>query len=290
MADRFGEAAFAATPGTIVGPVRSDFGYHLIRVHQRASQAVQIADLAFSLEPGQATLTDKQNTLEDVAFYAGEDRSFAEEADSRGLEVNQVQAEADQQALPGIGSSRAFSSFMKEAETGAISDVIEVSDKFVLLKVTDVKPEGYRPFEEVKSQIRPQVELQKKKAVQARRMRRALEQNRFDQLPQVLGTQMRSQSDVTFSTQTVPGVGRDPAFSGTVFGLDEGDTSGVVEGENAAFVVRLNALQEPPELTDAKRQQIRQQLLKQRQKQVSSQWMAALKEDATIKDQRSDFQ
>lgn len=290
MADRFEQAAFNAAVGEIVGPVRSEFGYHLIRVHQRASQAAQVADLAFSLEPGQATLTDKQNTLEDVAFYAGEDRTFAEEADSRGLEVNEVQAEADQQALPGIGRSRSFPSFMEEAASGDISDVIELDDKFVLLKVTDVKPEGYRPFEEVKSQIRPQVELQKKKEVQTRRMRRALQQNGFAQLPQVLNTELRSESDVTFSTETVPGVGRDPAFSGTVFGLDEGETSGVVEGENAAFVVRVTSMQGPPELTDAKRRQIRQQLLKQRQKEVSSQWMAALREDATIEDQRSQFQ
>ena len=290
MADRFEEAAFNAEPGELVGPVRSEFGYHLIRVRGRTSQAVQIADLAFSLEPGQATLTDKQNTLEDVAFYAEESSSFADEAKSRDLAVNQVQAEADQESLPGIGQSRAFSSFMEEAEAGSISEVIEVDDKFVLLKATEVKPEGYRHFEEVKNQIRPQVELEKKKAVQARRMRRALDQSSFQQLPQVLGTELRSESGVTFTTATVPGVGRDPAFSGTVFGLDEGETSGVVEGENAAFVVQVTSMQEPPELTASKRQQIRQQLRKQRQKEVSSQWMAALKEEATIKDQRSRFQ
>ena len=51
MADRFEEAAFNAEPGEVVGPVRSEFGYHLIRVSGRTSQAVQIADLAFSLEP-----------------------------------------------------------------------------------------------------------------------------------------------------------------------------------------------------------------------------------------------
>jgi peptidylprolyl isomerase/peptidyl-prolyl cis-trans isomerase D len=45
-------------------------------------------------------------------------------------------------------------------------------------------------------------------------------------------------------------------------------------------------MNEPPELTASKRQEIRQKLLKERRKQVSNQWIAALKEDATIKDQR----
>ena len=290
MADRFEEAAFNASAGELVGPVRSEFGYHLIRVSAKASQAVQIADLAFSLEPGQATLTDKQNTLEDIAFYAQENSSFGEEAKSRDLGIQTVQAEADQESIPGIGQTRALSSFMETAETGDISEVIELGDKFALLKVTEVKPEGYRPFEEVKAQIRPRVELQKKQAIQTRRMRRALQQNSFQQLPRMLGTQMRTQSGVTFTTDTAPGIGRNPAFSGTVFGLDEGETSGVVEGENAAFVVRVTSMQEPSTLTASERQQIRQQLLKQRQQEVSSQWISALKEDANIKDQRSQRQ
>jgi peptidylprolyl isomerase/peptidyl-prolyl cis-trans isomerase D len=74
---------------------------------------------------------------------------------------------------------------------------------------------------------------------------------------------------------------------GTVFGLDEGETSGVVEGANAAFVVQTTQKNTPPRLTDQERQQIRQQLLKQRRQQVSSNWIAALKEDATIKDNRT---
>jgi peptidylprolyl isomerase/peptidyl-prolyl cis-trans isomerase D len=291
MVDAFEEAAFGAEPGRLVGPIKSEFGYHLIRVAERTNQAVQIADLAFNLSPSQQSLTEKENKLEDIAFYASEEgSSFEEEARRRDLQVQQVQAEADQRSIPGLGQSRALPRFMETAKAGAVSDVIELSDKFALLKVTNVKPEGYRPFEEVKAQIRPQVELEKKKAIQVRRMKQALRQNSFQQLPQALDTQLRTETDVRFSTSTVPGVGRDPAFSGTVFGLDEGETSGVVAGENAAFVVRVTSLQEPAELTESKRAEIRKKLRQQRQQEVSKQWLAALKEDATIEDLRQTFQ
>jgi len=287
VGDAIEGAAFNASPGDLVGPVQSESGYHLIRVHHQADQAVQIADLAFSITPSQSSLTDKQTTLEDIAFYAEEDgSSFETEAQRRDLEVQQVQAQADQSTVPGLGQSPGLSSFMESAETGVLSDVLEFQDRFAVLRVTDVQPEGYRPFEEVKAQIRPQVELQKKREVQRGRMQRALQANSFDQLPEVLGTQIRTQSDLSFTTETVPGIGRDPTFSGTIFGLDEGDTSGVVAGENAAFVVRVTEKQEPAELTSTQRQQIRQKLLKQRQQQVSKQWLSALKEDATIEDMR----
>jgi peptidylprolyl isomerase/peptidyl-prolyl cis-trans isomerase D len=287
MVDAFEDAAFGAEPGSLVGPVRSEFGYHLIRVEARASQAVQVADLAYNLSPSQATLSDKESQLGDLAYFAEEEGNFEEEAQRLGLSVEKVQVETDQSSVPGIGQSSALSQFLEAASGGAISDVIELSDKFVVAEVTNVTPEGYRSFGEVKSQIRPQVELQKKRAVQTRRMERALAQNTFDALPEVLGTELRTQSDITYSTSTVPGLGQEPQFVGTVFGLDQGETSDVVAGNNAAFVVQTTEKTIPPPLTDQKRQQLRQQLLKQRRQQVSSDWIAALKEDASIEDNRT---
>lgn len=287
MVDAFEDAAFGAEPGSIVGPVRSEFGYHLIHVEAVASEAVQIADVAYSLRPSQSTLSDKEAVLGDLAYFAEEEGNFRDEAERLGLTVQDVQVETDQSSIPGIGQSPGLSRFLESASTGAISDVLELDDKFVVARVTSVTPEGYRSFEEVKEQIRPQVALQKKRAVQTNRIQRALSQNDFEALPNVLDTQVRTESEIDFSTNTVPGLGQEPKFVGTVFGLDEGETSGVVEGSNAAFVVQTTQKNTPPPLTDKRRTQIRQQLLKQRQKQVSSDWIAALKEDATIKDNRS---
>ena len=287
MVDAFGDAVFGAEPGALIGPIRSEFGYHLVRVEARASQAVQMADLAYNLTPSQATLSDKESTLGDLAYFAEENGNFREEAQRLDLTVQEVQVETNQSSFPGIGESPALSRFLENASAGDISEVTELSDKFVVARVTDVTPEGHRSFSDVKSQIRPKVALQKKREVQGRRMERALSQNGFDALPNVLGTQMRTQSDVTYSTKTVPGLGREPKFIGAVFGLEVGETSGVVEGENAAFVVEVTEKNTPPPLTEQQRQQIRKQLLKQRRKQATSDWLSALKEDATIMDNRT---
>ena len=290
MVDAFGDAVFGAEPGALVGPIRSEFGYHLVRVEARASQAVQMADLAYNLTPSQATLSDKESTLGDLAYFAEENGNFREEAQRLDLTVQEVQVETNQSSFPGIGESPALSRFLENASAGDISEVTELSDKFVVARVTDVTPEGYRSFSDVKSQIRPKVALQKKREVQGRRMERALSQHGFDTLPNVLGTQMRTQSNVTYSTETVPGLGREPKFVGAVFGLEVGETSGVVEGENAAFVVEVTEKNTPPPLTEQQRQQIRKQLLKQRRKQATSDWLSALKEDATIMDNRTQMQ
>ena len=275
--------------GEVVGPIKSEFGYHLIWVEARATDAVQVADLAYSLRPSTATLREQEERLGDLAYYAAEG-NFDDEAERLGLDVNEVDVEDGQANLPGIGQSRNFVNFMVTAETGDISDVIELDDTFVVLKVTDIRPEGYRPLGDVEAQVRTRVELEKKRAVQVRRMKQVLRNEGFEGLPQALNTRIRTQPNVTFNTQTVPGVGREPAFVGTVDGLDVGETSGVVAGENAAFVVEVISRTEAPDLTDTRRAQLRQQLKQQRQRQMAQQWIAALREQADIEDNRSVFQ
>jgi peptidylprolyl isomerase/peptidyl-prolyl cis-trans isomerase D len=287
MAEAFEEAAFQAAPGSLVGPVRSEFGYHLIRVQTRASETVQVADLAFRLRPSQSTLSDKKSVLGDLAYFAEQSGNFQEEADRLGLTLQQAKVEAGQTSIPGIGQSRQLSQFLETASEGNISEVAELDDKFAVVRVSSITPEGYRPFSEVKSQVRTKVTLQKKRAVAIRRMERALAKNEFETLPDVLDTRVRSQSNITFSTNTAPGLGNEPKFAGVVFGLEEGGTSGVIEGDNAAFTVKVPQKSTPPPLTEQKRKKLRQELLKKRRKQLSSQWVAALKEDATVEDNRS---
>ncbi len=289
MVEAFEEAAFNADVGEIVGPVKSRFGYHIIEVLDRAEEAVQIADMAYTLRPSNATLSDIKYTLEDIAYFAEEQGSFAEEAEAQNLNPQQVEVEADQSSIPGLGQSSTITTFLESAEEGAISNVIELNDQFAVIHVRDIQEAGYRPFEDVKNQIRPRVELQKKKAIVTERMQRAFQNGNLEQLANALGTSIRTNSDVTFETNVVSGLGREPAFAGTVFGLEEGETSSVVEGQNAAFVVEVTSFTEPPAITDAQREEIRQELLNQRRQQVSNEWITSLRDRAEIQDNRSVF-
>ena len=290
MVEPFEEAAFSAPIGRVVGPVETRFGYHLIEVTGRSSVEVQIADLAMRLAPSLATLNRIQERMEDLAYYAEESGDFEGEAQRMGLQVQEMRVEEDQQFLPGIGQSRAVLNFLAGADEGDVSQVIELDDRFIVLQLVEVIPKGYRSFEEVREEIRPRVLLEKKKEVQVARMRRALQQHGFDGLAEALGTTVQTVTQLSYNQTLIPGLGREPRFVGTVFGLQEGETSGVVEGENAAFVVQLTKLYEPPPLGEQMREQIRQQLLNQRRQQVLTQWLAALREQADIKDYRRRFE
>lgn len=283
------------TPGEIVGPIFTSDAAHLVKVLDvrpaENPEEVQIADMAYELRASQATLNQAEYTLEDLAYYAEESGNFHEEAEEQGLAVQQTEVEDDQTTIPGLGESPEVASFLDSASEGDISDVLELGDQFVVVRVTDIEPEGYRPFEEVREEIEPRVRLQKKREMITRRMEEAMAQNDdLEALAEELGTTLRTTSDVTFDTNNVEGLGREPAFAGTVFGLDEGETSPIMEGENAAFVVQVVALDEPEPLTDDEREELRQELLQQRQREVASQWITSLRDKADIEDNRAQFQ
>ncbi|WP_245772040.1 peptidyl-prolyl cis-trans isomerase [Rhodothermus profundi] len=290
MVEPFEKAAFSAPIGRVVGPVATRFGYHLIEVTGRSNLEVQIADLAMRLTPSLATLNRIQERMEDLAYFAEDSGDFEGEAQRMGLQVQEMRIEEGQQFLPGIGQSRAILNFLADADEGDISQVIELDDRFIVLQLVEVTPEGYRSFEEVRNEIRPRVLLEKKKEVQVARLRQALQQHGFEGLAEALGTTVQTVTQLSYNQTLIPGLGREPRFIGTVFGLQEGETSDVVAGENAAFVVQLTRLYEPPPLSAQMREQIRQQLLSQRRQQVLAQWLAALREQADIKDYRRRFE
>lgn len=288
MVEPFENAAFGASTGQVVGPVRTSFGYHLIEVTDRAEHELQIVDFAQPVVADIGTLSQLQERLEDLRFYADESGDFQEEAERLNMTVETVQVEEDQDVIPVIGQSRTLQQFLSSASRRNISEVIELDDAFMVAYVREIQRAGYRPFEEVVEEVRPRAlrEVRQERAV-ARLSEAAQEGGDLSAISGRLGSQVRSADDITFAGQVVPGLGREPRFVGTVFGLPEGARSSVVAGENAAFIVEVDAIHEPPAMTDSQRQNLERQLLTQRRSQTLNEWFSALRDEANIRDYRS---
>ncbi|NNF59609.1 MAG: peptidylprolyl isomerase [Rhodothermaceae bacterium] len=287
MVQPFEEAAFAAPVGTIVGPVETSFGYHLIRVESRATQEAEIVRLSVPLQSDDMRLIEEG---EDLQYYAeAEEGSFADEARRRGYRVQQATVQAEQQAIPGLQVGRDALRWIRRADEGEISEPFDAGTHFAVFHLTGITPEGVRPFDEVREQLEPRVMVEKKKAVQLERLREALSSTSdLNALASQLGTTVETASNLALPNPIILGVGREPAVVGTLFGLDVGEQSGVIEGASAAFVARPTSFDggDLANLTDEARQTIRQQLLDRKRQQVLQMWLQSLRDEAEIEDFR----
>lgn len=291
MVGPFEEAAFGAAVGDVVGPVLTDFGYHLIVVTDRADREVRLAQIAQPVGVTSATMRAVRDRADDLKYYTEEGGDFAAEAERLGLEVQQAVIQGDQQFIPGLGNSRAVRSFVERAGAGAVSDVIDTGTAFVVVRVRDVQEAGYRSLDEVRTEVEPRVRLEQKKGVQLAKLRDALAGTGFDGLAAATGGTRGTAPSLSYTNPTVPGLGREPAFVGTAFGLEPGQTSGPVAGNSAAFVLRVTSkdVADPAQMSSEQRTRLRNELVSQQRQRIVSQWIEQLHDDAEIEDNRSLF-
>lgn len=276
--------------GEVSEPIMQGGQVFTIKKLDERGDEVKFVVLTFDIQADPiATVDQKAEEADDFGFFAEED-GFDEEAERRELEIQEAFATKGNAFIAGIGQSRQIMNYLETAGEGDISNPIELSDQFVVLQVTEIVPEGPRPFEEVQNQIRNVVINEKRKEEIEQRVNDLLAANEtIESLASASGKEVSRAENLGMNAAVIPGGGREPQVIGAIFGLEEGERSGPIVGNNAVFVVtvenRVDA--DPQAMTASDRQQIRQQLQQQKSASFSQVWMEQLKEDADIEDYRA---
>lgn len=276
--------------GEVSEAIMQDGQVFAIKKLDERGDEVKFVVLTFNIQADPiATIDQKAEEADDFSFFAEED-GFEEEAQRRELQVREAFATKGNAFIAGLGQSRQIMNFLETAGEGAISNPIELSNQFVVLQVTEVVPEGPRPFEEVQSQVRNIVINNNRKEQVHQQVNDLLASNQsLEALASAAGKEVSQAENLGMNAAVIPGAGREPEVVGAIFGLDEGEQSGPISGNNAVFVVQIQNRNDadPQAMTPAERQQIRQQLQQQKSASFSQVWMDQLKEDADIEDYRA---
>lgn len=131
---------------------------------------------------------------------------------------------------------------------GGISDVIETAGGLQIVKVEDVKEEKTLTLKEASDQIKRTLKTEKGKreaAANADRDReKALSTGDFAQLAQ--DSRVATQVTGLFASgEVVPEIGQSPEFYKTALALKPNETSPVIEGDKAYYLLRLKQRKEP---------------------------------------------
>ena len=245
MTPKFNDFAFGNSVGHI-GLVETEFGYHIVKVDDKRD-LVQIATLTREITPSEETL----NTLftDATRFEMGSiesDVSFedlAAESEYAVRPVNKIKALDEY--LPGLTSQRNIVqwAFNEETEIGDIKR-FNINNGYAVVQLTTKYEEGLMAVEDASASVLPI--LRKKKKAE-----RLISQNAGRSLEDLAtnnGASISSASALTAKSPTIPGAGNEPLVVGTAFSMEQGEFSGLIEGETGVFMFEVVGKEEAQEL------------------------------------------
>ena len=284
MVPKFNDFAFGNPVGTI-GLVETDFGFHVIKVDDK-QDVVQIATLGREVEPSEETInklfTDATQFESDVKASEKAFSDLAKEKEYVVRPVNKIKAMDEN--LPGLGPQRAIVqwAFNEDTELGEIKR-FDVNNGYAIVQLTAKYEEGSMSVEDASATVLPKIRKERKAA----QIIGANKGKSMDDFAKDNNVTVSTATALNVKSPTISGAGNEPVVVGTAYVMNEGETSGLIEGESGIFMVNLTKKQEAPKLDNYST--YANNLKSAAASKVNTAVYDALKEDAEIEDNRSVF-
>ncbi|MEO9892070.1 peptidylprolyl isomerase [Aurantibacter sp.] len=284
MVPKFNDFAFGNSVGTI-GMVETDFGFHIIKVDDK-EDIVQIATLVREIEASEETLN---KLFTDATQFESDskssDKAFSDLAKEKEFIVRPVnKIKAMDENLPGLSAQRAIVqwAFNEDTELGEIKR-FEVDNGYAVVQLTATYAKGLMTVEDASASVLPKIRKERKAA----QIIGANNGKSIDDFAKDNNVSASTATAVTVKSPTIPGAGSEPLVVGTAYAMNEGETSGLIEGETGIFMVTLNKKQEAAKLDNYST--YANNLKSAAAAKVNTSVYNALKEGAEIEDNRSVF-
>ena len=298
MVPKFDQAAFSMEPGTISDLVKTEYGYHIIKLVDKKAATTrtlpevrqQIAD-QLAYEKAQAQAGDLAQELEkEIGKPADLDRV----AKARGLQVQESGFFARDEPILGLGASPEAAARAFDTKQGDVAGPVRTGRGFAFLTVV-ARQDGYVPkLDEVKDRVRDEVVKQKardlsrqKAAAVAAKLKSATD---FEKAAKAAGLDPKTTELVTRDAP-LPDLGVAPAVETVAFRLPAGAVSDPIATDSGTAIVKVLEKKEvtPDEWTAAK-DRFREELLNDRRGRFFGAYMGKAKQRMKIQVNREALQ
>jgi peptidyl-prolyl cis-trans isomerase D len=245
MVPEFDKVAFSLQPGQISDLVKSQYGFHIIKVvDKKPATKRTLEEVRGQIEDQlkwDRAQSEAQRTADDLAGKLKTPSDLDTVAKARGLAVNDSGFFAREEPIAGLGMAPAIASRAFEMKEGEVSEGIRTPQGIAFITVTGRQDARDATLEEVKGRVRE--DLLKKKALDLARQKATslppqLEKGDFTAVAKAAGLEVKT-TDLIARGAPVGDLGVSPAVDTAAFSLPVGGISHPIVTDNGAAIVKV---------------------------------------------------
>ena len=294
MVKEFEEASMNAKDGEIVGPVKTQFGFHIIQVKGKSKKEFKVAEIKKTVTAGARTKDIAKKKAE--SFYLDVDKGA--NIDTLAKQVNLICTTTPDVLkdgfIPGAGQNKKLMKLALDSRPKKVFEPVKIQGGYGVYELIEKTPAGYRNFDSIKTtMVKPKVVEQKKFAVlkqMATDLRAKIQNNDIKSLSTLTPPSVVETADSVSVSKPAPKIGQDFAVSDAIFTLKQGEISQPVKGSKGYYLIQLNNVT-PFNNDDYLKayNEIRNGLLAQKKQSVVQEWLQKMQNEADIVDNRDRF-
>jgi peptidyl-prolyl cis-trans isomerase D len=282
MVKEFEDAAWALNKDEISGLVKTQFGYHIIKLLDKRPANVKTLEQVKPQIDDQLRWTkaqaEAQKINDEIAPSIKQPSDIDRIAQTRGLVVGDSGLFTRVEPLAGLGFAPSVAAEAFTMQQGAVSGSLKTDRGFAFITLAEIQAPHTPKLEEVKAKVRDDV-IRLKSVELARAKAQAVSQAKanFAAAAKAAGVEVKKTELIARGT-ALPDVGVSGVVDQAVFALNQGDVSAPIATDTAVVVAHVLEKQTgTPEGLAAEQESLRDQLLQQNRQEFFAAYMTKAK-------------
>ncbi len=290
MVAEFEQAAFAMKPGEISNPVKTAFGFHIIKMVENKPDTTQpVAEVRPEIEDqlkwqkAQAEAEKIAKSLEGTLKTAADLDRVAKERSLTVVETGHIQ---QNEQIQGVGTQPEFATRLFGMQQGEVTPAMRVAAGWVFGTVTG-RQDAYVPkLDEVRARVTDDVKLEKAAELAKQRAQEIAKELKsagdFAAAVKRRGLDLKT-TELLARGSAIPDLGMSETIDQAAFALPQGGVSDAIATPTGTAVIRVV---ERVNVTDAEieqgREQLREEMVNQRRERFFGAYMQKAKQGLNI--------